>query len=133
MSRSPGTAVRVPLRFGQAGEETTPLGTIDRFGPIAGPAEVFAPMAVGLPHPNPSKGAVSVSLTLPAPGAVRVELFDALGRQRGRLLEAELPAGAQVIPLELRSESGAGLPAGHYWLRMTGGGAIATRSVLLVD
>jgi hypothetical protein len=40
-------------------EETTPLGAIGLFGPITSLAPVAAAMEVGLPHPNPSRGAVA--------------------------------------------------------------------------
>jgi hypothetical protein len=118
-------------------EETTPSGASDIFGPIAIAAgdvgSENAAMAVGLPHPNPSRGAVAVSLTLPAPGVVRIELHDVHGARRGTLMDDELPAGTHELRLDPRSLPGGRLAAGRYWLRITSGRAITTRGLLLLD
>lgn len=60
--------------------------------------------------PNPSAGAASVTLSLPAASRASVRLFDPLGRELAVLLGGDVPAGASALALP-------SLPAGTYLLR----------------
>ncbi len=65
-------------------------------------------------YPNPTAGAAVISLDLPEGAAVRMELFDTIGR-RVMMVQEDFEAGARR---EL-SFSGSSLPAGVYIYRVT--------------
>ena len=50
-------------------------------------------------YPNPSAGATTVELTVLEAGAVRVVVYDALGREVARLHDAVTPAGVLRLPI----------------------------------
>ncbi len=59
-------------------------------------AVVVAPpveLALDLPRPNPSRGAVTVPFALPAAARVTVEVVDVLGRRVAVLVDGDRPAG----------------------------------------
>ncbi|MEM0964225.1 MAG: T9SS type A sorting domain-containing protein, partial [Bacteroidota bacterium] len=77
--------------------------------------------------PNPSAGALAVSLTLPEAGDVRVAIYDALGREVARLHDGTASAG------ELRTDLPSGrLAPGSYLLRADGPGLSEVRSLTIV-
>jgi hypothetical protein len=65
-------------------------------------------------YPNPSLGEASVEVVLERPEAVRVVVYDVLGREVRRLHEGTLAGGAQRLSLS-------GLPAGVYVVRVQAG------------
>ncbi|MEM1042535.1 MAG: T9SS type A sorting domain-containing protein [Bacteroidota bacterium] len=86
--------------------------------------EVFALHAA---YPNPSRGAVSLGLGVPATREVRVEVFDTLGRRVALLHDGPLAAGEHT--LRLRGEA---LPAGVYVVRAADGAAALTQRITLL-
>ena len=46
--------------------------------------------------PDPARGQAHVAFTLPAPGRVRLALYDLQGRERARLVDGELGAGSHT-------------------------------------
>lgn len=97
---------------------------IGQLAGVAPPSSSPGRLTLAPPQPNPRQGAGAVHLafTLPAAGAVHLELFDLVGRRRAeRTLEAR-PAGAQGYDWELPE-----LASGVYFLRVgspTGGNAV---------
>ena len=87
------------------------------------PGVAGAALAVGV-APNPSAGAARVSVAPAAPGAVRVAVFDALGREVSVLHDGPLAAGAHALALDA-----ARLPAGVYVVRATAAGVAASRTL----
>ena len=90
--------------------------------PGSGPAGLS--LAAG---PNPSRGAVRVTVALDAPGEVALEVFDARGRRVARLLGGAQPAGAQTVMWD----AGA-VAAGVYTLRLAAGQVVTSRTVTVV-
>ncbi len=66
--------------------------------------------------PNPSSGPVAVGYALRAPGAVRLSVVDALGREVAVVAEGERAAGAHAARIDARR-----LPAGVYAVRLVAG------------
>jgi hypothetical protein len=77
-------------------------------------------------HPNPFSGAATLAFAVPEAGAVRLEVFDVLGRRVAVLVDERLPAGAYEATLD-----GAGLPSGVYVARLTAAGQAATTKLTL--
>ncbi|MDX1547774.1 MAG: T9SS type A sorting domain-containing protein, partial [Rhodothermales bacterium] len=98
--------------------------------PTAAEAPAEAPPdapAVLAAFPNPFREHATVRYVLPRAGAVRVQVFDALGRAVATLAEGVRPAGVHEAPLD-----GAPLASGLYLVRVTAGGAAATQTLLRV-
>jgi hypothetical protein len=114
---SSGEAVEVELELevvpGTSGEEGGAVGTDGAFALTV--------------YPNPSAGAVTVTLTLAEGGEVRVGVFDVLGREVAVLHEGALVAGEHRLRFD-----GSVLRAGVYVVRATGSGIAVTQRVTLV-
>lgn len=67
--------------------------------------------------PNPSREAFDLSFTLPAPGAVRLTVFDVSGRRVAEILDAALPAGPHTMSWNGRI-AGRPAPVGVYLARL---------------
>ncbi len=92
---------------------------------VAAPAEAarLAPA-----FPNPFSAEATLAFEPERPQAVRLDLFDALGRQVAVLYEGT-PAAGQSIEARV---DGRGLPAGVYLARLSGDGVRLTRQLVLV-
>ena len=86
-------------------------------GPVSVDDVIVDPIPEGLQSvfPNPAAGRATVRFALGAPRAVRVDLFDALGRRVRTLADGPYPAGASEVAFETAS-----LPAGVYVVRFDG-------------
>lgn len=79
-------------------------------------------------YPNPFNPAASVSLFLPAPSVMKIELYDMIGRRIAVIQEsAQLPAGKHNFTLD-----GHGLASGTYLLRASGTEFSKTLKLLLL-
>lgn len=78
-------------------------------------------------HPNPFVASTSFTLTAPASGPARIEVFDLLGRRVAVLHDGPLTAGAE----HHFTFHAASLPSGLYVVRATGDGFTETRRVTL--
>ncbi len=92
-------------------------------------AELHTPHVVQLlaPFPNPFRRQVSIPFTLDATRQVRLTVYDLLGREVSRLVDATLPEGSHVAVF-----SPEGLAAGIYLIQLETAGRIQTRSVLFL-
>jgi glucose/arabinose dehydrogenase len=78
-------------------------------------------------HPNPFSGRAVVGYELAAGSAVRVAVYDVLGREVAVLVDGERPAGRHEVVLD-----GSSLPAGAYLVRLEAGGRVETARLTLV-
>lgn len=78
-------------------------------------------------RPNPFNPTTVVSFTVPAPGPVRLTVFNALGEEVSVLLDGVRGAGEHEVVFDA-----AGLPGGVYFCRMQGAGRPSTLKLLLV-
>ncbi len=77
--------------------------------------------------PNPSRGAVRIGYALPEAGAVRLSVYDLMGREVAVLIDSVEPAGARDVVW-----SGEGLSAGTYLYRLQTQSGVLTRTLTLV-
>ncbi|NBC16195.1 MAG: T9SS type A sorting domain-containing protein [Bacteroidetes bacterium] len=78
-------------------------------------------------HPNPASTTTTLSVGVQQTQSVRVELFNALG-QRTDVLAQEVISAGQVQPLSVDVEH---LPAGTYFVRITGDGFQTTQPLVI--
>ncbi|HYE97017.1 MAG TPA: T9SS type A sorting domain-containing protein, partial [Rubricoccaceae bacterium] len=98
-------------------------------GPVPEAIEPGAPVSAFTlaVTPNPSGGAVAISLRLPFQQVVRLALYDALGREVGVLHAGPLAAGAHRLPLNASA-----LPAGVYFVRADAEEGATTRALTVL-
>ena len=102
-------------------------------GITAAPDEVPAAAAATLSAaPNPFNPCVTLTVSLPAAAAVRVEVFDARGRRVRRVFAGALDAGQHALSWDGRDDAGAAMAGGVYVARVGGdGGVQAARKLVL--
>jgi hypothetical protein len=72
-------------------------------------------------HPNPANGATTVKFDLPSISAVRLEVFDVLGRHVRTLAQGTYPAGSHVAVWDRLQTNGRPVPLGVYLCRLQAG------------
>ncbi len=77
-------------------------------------------------YPNPFNPSTTITFSLPARMAVMLEVFDVLGRRTGVLANGIEDAGRHDI-----SFSASNLASGIYFFRLTAGGTVTTRKMVL--
>ena len=100
------------------------------FGAVfTGTADEAVPEAFRLDqnYPNPFNPTTILGYAVPAPGPVRLEVFDVLGRRVAVLVDAFQPAGAYTVPFDA-----AALPSGTYLYRLQAAGHVETKTMVLV-
>ena len=81
-----------------------------------------ADLTLGVPSPNPARGATRVEVSLAEAAHARLTVVDLLGREVAVVLDAPLAAGSRTISVD-----GAALAPGVYVLRLDAGGRTVTR------
>lgn len=98
---------------------------------IAPEAESSAlPEAVSLhaAYPNPFAARTMLGFTLTEAGPVRLVVYDALGREIARLVDATREAGEHTVAFDASH-----LPSGTYVVRLEAGGAVQTQRLTLLQ
>ena len=90
------------------------------------PPTARAPLEV-IAAPNPTRGDLTVAVPVTAPGPVRVEVFDALGRRLAVLHDGQTGVGLLTVSFDART-----LAPGLYVVRAQVGADVASRSVTVV-
>ena len=90
------------------------------------PGAAPAVLSLEAPSPNPARGRVSLSYTLPAAGAVRLDVFDILGRLVARLEAAEQAAGIHTLAWDA-----SGVAPGVYVVRLDADGRHLSRRLVV--
>ncbi len=83
-------------------------------------------------YPNPFNPQTTIEFGLPARGAVRLEVFDALGQRVGVLLDGTLAEGRHTVQWDGRDQLGRPLGSGIYFYRLYSGGSERVRRMVLL-
>lgn len=83
--------------------------------------------------PNPFRGSTTLRFALPRASDVTVDIVDIAGARVARLERSGLSAGPHEIVFDGRDASGRQLPNGAYFYRVTAGGDVATRRMVLMQ
>ncbi|MEZ4701653.1 MAG: T9SS type A sorting domain-containing protein [Rhodothermales bacterium] len=78
-------------------------------------------------YPNPFNPVTTIAYETPVDGAVRLAVYDVLGKEVAVLVDGEQAAGRHAVSFDA-----AGLPSGIYFYRMTAGSASFTRTMQLM-
>ncbi len=84
-------------------------------------------------RPNPAQQRADVRFRLGAATRVRIDVYDATGRQVRTLVDEELPAGEHVRAWDAADDSGAPVGTGVFWVQMhTAAGHESAKRMLLL-
>lgn len=116
--------------FRSLGDTTLTLA-LRRHTTDAGPGAVPAGLAMAAPWPSPSHGAVTVRFS-GEPGPVELSAWDLSGRRVASLYRGD-GGGSHTVRWNGADDTGRPLPAGLYWLRLSGRrGNVVSRRVAIV-
>jgi serine protease len=88
--------------------------------------------AARLMSENPSRGNATLSLRLPRPGAVRVQLYDVSGRLVRTLAQGSYPAGERVIRWDGKDDHGERVGSGVYFFHAETPDGVENRRVAVL-
>lgn len=80
-------------------------------------------------YPNPFNPSTKIKFSIPESGAVRLTVFDILGRKVADLLDSEMEAGNYVYDFEAASK---GLSSGIYFYNLKSGSFSSTKKMILI-
>jgi hypothetical protein len=94
-------------------------GTLSSPGvaPVDGAVVPAAPLALGMPYPNPFNPSVSVQMYLDSGRAVTLSVHDMRGRRLRTLYEGRVAAGWRTVVWDGRDDAGRAAASGVYFLR----------------
>jgi hypothetical protein len=84
------------------------------------------------PYPNPCNPRTSLSFTLPAPGPVKLAMYDLSGRRVAVLADGHFEAGRHSVIWSGKDDAGRPQPSGIYFARIEAAGLVDSRKVILL-
>jgi plastocyanin len=85
------------------------------------------------PAPNPSRGAVTFAVGLPAARRVEVSIHDITGRRIAVIQRGELPAGEHLLRWRGTTDAGARVPSGIYVVWLSDGQRVMARRFTILN
>lgn len=82
--------------------------------------------------PNPFNPATTIHYVLPASADVTLDIYDVQGRHIVRIIEERQTAGHHSAVWDGRNEGGASVASGVYFYRLSYGGVLETRKMMLI-
>lgn len=83
--------------------------------------------------PNPFNPRTEIAFSLPMDGPVRLDVYDAVGRQVHTLVDGFRSAGRHVVSWNGADDAGRPAPAGVYLYRLEQGATVITRKMTLLE
>ena len=83
-------------------------------------------------QPNPFGLQTTVHFSLPSSERVRISVYDVTGALVRQLVDETMPSGQHRVSWEGKSDRGAGVPSGIYFVRMTAGSYGVVRKIVLM-
>ena len=127
---APAGVYTVELRVGDypSGVDASDTFTFTKQAAAEAPSASASADGVALTaYPNPFTDRAAVRFTLDAPGAVRLAVYDAVGREAAVLVDGALPAGPHEAAFD-----GTDLPNGLYFVLLEAGGRTERRALTLL-
>ena len=79
--------------------------------------------------PNPFRSDMTLSFSTAAGGAVRLSVYDALGREVRSLEDTTRSAGSHTMSWDGRDNAGRAVPSGMYVVRLQSQGGVVAKKV----
>lgn len=90
-----------------------------------------ATYALGQAYPNPARGGVNISFSLPRDGKASLTVYNVLGQPVAALLNGAVKAGTKTVSWNARTAKGQLAPSGVYFYRLQAGAFSATRKLVI--
>jgi hypothetical protein len=94
--------------------------------------ELPSAVALGQNYPNPFNPLTTIRFDLPKAGRVRLDIYSVSGRLVTNLLDEKWEAGRHEVTWNGKDDKGLAVASGVYFYRLTAGGKIINRKMLLV-
>ncbi len=83
-------------------------------------------------YPNPFNPQVTIQFDLPVSCDVDLAIYDVLGRRVRTLVAGLQPAGSRTITWDGKDQNGSRVSSGIYFYRLTAGGFVETKKMVLM-
>jgi hypothetical protein len=112
-------------------ESVDVAGRTQLHGPVM--VEMSAPQSFELSqnYPNPFNPSTNIRFELPKAALVTLSVYNSLGQEVRRLVNAQKPAGYHTIVWNGRDQQGKPVPSGIYHYRIQAGDFVATKKMVL--
>lgn len=124
----PGVTQHYHLRVTDRGGEVFVLGLVS----AQRAAAAISGVALGVPTPNPARGAMTVEFRLPSAQEITLSVHDVSGRTVRTLVAGRVATGAHVQQWDARTDRGDSAPAGVYFVRLQSAAGTKTQRVTLL-
>ena len=121
------------------GTISAPVSKLGTFKVMAGPlgdtpADLLVPTEYALQqnYPNPFNPTTTIGFQVPHTGQVNLTIYDVLGRQVATLVDQPMRFGSHRVFWDGRSDQGAPLSSGVYFVRMNAGSFQDVKKMVLV-
>ncbi len=92
-----------------------------------------APFTLDQNHPNPFNPTTTITFSTAEPGVITLSVYNLLGQRVRTLVSGTVPAGEHAAVWDGRDDAGTPSGAGVYLYRLTGGGRVEVKKMLLLD
>lgn len=130
-----GSTVQTSYRINNGSFTSGPSFTFTASGittSVEGEETIPAVFHVDQNYPNPFNPATTIKFGIPEASLVTVKIYDILGREVKTLLNEEKNAGTYSLLWNGLNESGSKVSSGTYIYRVTAGGHVQTKKMLLL-
>lgn len=110
-------------------KDTLTIGIAETYHPVA----PVSPEGIVAVVPQPTRKSVSILYSLPAPGAVRLQILDCTGRVVRNLAAQDVSAGRNALTWDCTDTYGRRLGNGVYFVQLVVGSELYRARVQLVD
>jgi len=90
-----------------------------------------ATLSLGI-YPNPSSGPTVITFTLDRAENVSLSVFNTAGQMVYQLTNERRPAGSQLIQWDGRSNTGANMASGYYFVRLNAGNLTSVQKLVMM-
>jgi hypothetical protein len=96
------------------------------------PEPVPSAFALNQNYPNPFNPRTTIRFSVVSRTRVEIDIIDILGRKVAIIADAEFPAGSHSVIWDGRDSAGNAVASGIYFYKMSAGGYISTRKMILL-
>jgi hypothetical protein len=90
-----------------------------------------AALSLGI-YPNPSSGPTVITFTLARTANVSLQVFNTGGQMVYKLTDERRPAGSQLIQWNSKSNTGAAMESGYYFVKLTAGNLTSVQKLVMM-